>query len=239
VAATFTRNALMYKPATCDRNWDIPLNANADFLDGVSSIGSLLVTPTEVPSASLSVRVTSGSYIKADGTVGTYSGVSSYGLPASSTLALWLTDSAVLSASGTFPTTAHVRLATIVTGLASVQSIVDERIGLQTCCAGQSPPAVGSVGTSTMPTNVPVGPISTVLTIDPASSCLGFFGASPASQTPALAPLVDLTTGNVRNAVSLAGPTYSPAQIDGNFAALTAKVNALIAAMKRHGLMAS
>jgi hypothetical protein len=229
----------MSKPATCDRNWDIPLNANADFLDSMSSIGSLLVTPTEVPSASLNVRVTSGSYIQASGTVGTYSGVSIYGLPASSTQALWLTDSGVLSASGTFPTTPHVRLATVVTGVASVQSIVDDRIGLQSCCAGQSSAAGGSGGVATMPANVPVGPISTVLTIEPASSCLGFFGASPASQTPALAPLVDLTTGNVTNAVSLTGPTYSPAQIDGNFAALTAKVNALIAAMKRHGLMAS
>ena len=239
MAATFTLNALMSKPATCDRYWDIALNSNADFLDGVSSIGCLLVTPTEVPSASLNVRVTAGSYMKADGTVGTYSGASTFSLPASSTQSLWLSDSGVLSVAGAWPTTAHLRLATVVTGAASVQSIVDERIGLQTCCAGQGSSSSGSIVASAMSVSVPAGSAGSVLTIDAASSSLGFFGVSPVSQAPALGPLADLTLANVTNTVSLAGPTYVPAQINGNFAALTAKVNALIAVLKRHGLMAS
>jgi hypothetical protein len=53
MSTSHTTNALLAKPAASDRYWDIPLNANADFLDGISSIGRLLVTPAEVPSASL------------------------------------------------------------------------------------------------------------------------------------------------------------------------------------------
>ena len=114
-ASGFTANAFLFKPATAQRNWDAALNANADILDGMSAIGQLLVTTTEVPSASLNVRVTSGSYVKGDGTVGSYSGVATYALPPSTTTSVWLTDTAVLTTSATFPTTAHLPLAQVVT----------------------------------------------------------------------------------------------------------------------------
>ena len=129
MSTTFTTNALLRKPATTDRYWDVPLNANADFLDGVAAIGRLVATPTETPSASLNVRVTGGSYRKADGTVGAFPGVSSYTLPGSSTATLWLTDSGMLTSSTSFPTSAHVRIATVVTGASTILSILDERTG--------------------------------------------------------------------------------------------------------------
>ena len=75
MASTLTTNAFLLKPATADRFWDIPINANADLLDGVAAIGSLIVTPAEFPSATLNVRVTSGSYIMANGTVGLFQNV--------------------------------------------------------------------------------------------------------------------------------------------------------------------
>ena len=43
-------------------------------LDGMTAIGGLAVTPTEVPSATLNVRVSGGNYIKADGTIGSFAG---------------------------------------------------------------------------------------------------------------------------------------------------------------------
>jgi hypothetical protein len=230
---------LLQKPATADRNWDVPINANADFLDGVSAIGRLVVTPTEVPSATLNVRVTTGSYVKADGTIGVFPGVASYALPASSTTYLWLTDPGALTASSAFPTTAHVRLAHVVTGPTTVQAVVDERVGPKTSGTGLGfVLKSGDTMTGTLSV-VSAGSGSPALVVNPNGPAVGFFGVTPASQAASLAPLVDNSTGTASNAVADVGPTFSQVVIDGNFATLAAKVNALIAAMKLHGLMSS
>lgn len=239
MSTTYTANALLSKPATADRNWDVPINANSDFLDGVSAIGRLLVTPTEVPSATLHVRVTGGPYIAADGTVGSFPGVPSYALPASSTLYLWLTDSGLLSASNAFPATAHVRLAHVVTGASAVQTVVDERLGPRTSGTG-----LGFVLKSGDSVAGPFSVVSAtsggaVLAVSPNVPAIGFFGVAPASPAPAVAPLVDSSTGIASSTVVDVGAAFSQAQLDNNFATLAAKVNALIAALKRHGLMST
>jgi hypothetical protein len=216
VATTLTPNALLQKPATADRNWDVPLNANADFLDGVAAVGRLLVTPAELPSATLNVRVTAGTYAKSDGTVGSFAGISSYALTASTSTALWLTDAGQLSSGADFPAVAHVRLARVVSGAATVLSVSDERVVARTCAG------VGG---------------STTFQVDPVAHTVAFFGATPATQATAIVSLADGTTGTASNTVADVGPTYSQAQLDNNFAALTAKVNALIAALKRYGLL--
>jgi hypothetical protein len=244
VATTLTANALLQKPATADRNWDVPLNANSDFLDGVAAIGRLLVTPTEAPSATLNVRVTAGTYVKSDGSVGTFPGVGSYGLPASASTALWLTDAGVLSASATFPTTFHVRLATVVTGPGSVQSVTDERIGPRTCgtATGAVAPATNPTGPQTVSVSFSVVSPATgvaAFAVDPSGPSVAFFGAAPATQFPTLAPITDATTGVASGSVVDVGPTFSQALIDNNFATLAARVNALTAALKRLGLMAN
>jgi hypothetical protein len=236
---TFTTNALLQKPATADRFWDVPLNANADYLDGLAAVGRLLATPTEIPSASLNVRVTAGTYRKGDGTIGVFPGASSYTLPASSTVVLWLTDTGILNSSISFPTSSHVRVATVVTGATSIQSIFDERIGPQSCGTGlgfvlKSGDAVA--GTFSVVTSVGATP---VFVVNPDVGTLGFFGTTPAPQAPALAPLIDNSTGVATSTMIDVGSSYSQSIIDGNFASLTAKVNALIAALKRHGLMSS
>lgn len=238
MATTFTANALLKKPAAADRNWDVPVNANADFLDGVAAIGLLIVTPTEVPSATLNVRVTAGTYLKADGTAGAFPGVASYGLPASATAYLWLTDAGVLSASSAFPTTAHVRLAHVVTGPSSVLAVVDERVGPRTCGTGLGFVLKGGdVMTGALALASASG--AKTLVVDPVAQAVGFFGAAPAAQAPALAPVVDNSTGAASDTLVDVGPAYSQTQIDANFATLAAKVNALTAALKRHGLMSS
>src|SRR4051794_8313568 len=100
---SYTTNAFLNKPAAADRHWDVPLNANADFLDGISAVGKLLVTSKESPSTTLNVRVTAGTYVKSDGTVGGYAGLPAYGVPASSSLYVWLSDAGVLAAGAAFP----------------------------------------------------------------------------------------------------------------------------------------
>ncbi len=239
MATTYTSNARLQKPATADRNWDVPVNANTDFLDGITAIGSLIVTPAEIPSVTLNVRVSAGSYVKADGTVGAFAGTASYTLPASATTYLWLTDAGVLSSASAFPTTAHVRLAHVVTGPTTVQSIVDERVGSQTAGTGLGfVLKAGDTMTGAL-TIAATGSTTPVLTADPNARTVGFFGVTPAGQAQALAAIVDNTTGTASNTLADVGPSYSQAQIDANFATLAAKVNALAAAMKLYGLMSS
>jgi hypothetical protein len=239
VTTSYTPNALLQKPATADRYWDVPINANADFLDGISAIGCLLVTPTESPSATLNVRVTAGSYMTANGTIGVYPGVGSYTLPASSTTYLWLTDAGVLSASAAFPTTAHVRLAHVVTGPASVQSVLDERVGPRTGGTGLG--FVLKAGDTMTGTLSVVSPTTgtAALVVNPTTSAVGFFGVVPATQATSLVPITDNSNGVASSTIADVGTTYSQSQIDANFATLAAKVNALIAALKRHGLMST
>jgi hypothetical protein len=229
----------LLKPATAQRNWDAAINANSDTLDGMSAIGQLIVTPAELPSATLNIRVTGGSYGKGDGTVGSYAGVTAFALPASLTSCVWLTDSGVLTASPTFPTTAHIRLAQVATDASTVRSVVDTRIGLRTCGAG--------LGFVLKTGDTISGALSIVssttgnaaLTVAPDNSAVGFFGVTPATQAPALIPLTDRSTGSASNTIVDVGPLYSQGTLDSNFASLAAAVNSLIVALKRHGLMSS
>ena len=239
MATSYTHNACLQKPATSDRYWDIPLNANADFLDSLSSIGALIVSPTEIPSATLNVRVSAGSYIKGDGTVASFPGATSYPLGASQSLQLWLTDSGVLSSGTSFPTTAHVRLATVVTGVSSIQSIQDARVVAQS--AGSGLGFVLKSGDTVAGTLSIVSPTTgtTSFIVNPSTLSIGFFGATPATQAASVAPLVDNSTGTAGSSIVDVGPTHSQSTLDNNFATLAAKVNALIATMKRHGLMAN
>lgn len=128
MATSYAPNTKLGKPAVADRNWDQALNANADLLDTLAPIGGLCVTSLEVPSASLNVRVAPGRYQKRDGTVGTFAGTASFALGPSQTSVLYLTDAGVLSTSTGYPTTAHVRLATVVTGAATVTRLSDDRV---------------------------------------------------------------------------------------------------------------
>ena len=239
MSTTFTTNALLQKPATTDRFWDVPLNANADFLDGLAAIGRLVVTAAEIPSTSLHVRVTDGAFRKGDGTIAVFAGNPSFTMSASSTTALWLTDSGVLSTATSFPTSSHVRLATIVTGPNSIVSIRDERVGPQSCGTGlgfvlkTGDAVAGSFSVVTS------NGAASIFVVSPDTASLGFFGTTPTTQSPALAPVVDNSTGAASNTLLDVGATYSQATLDANFASLAAKVNALIAALKRHGLMSS
>ncbi len=239
MATTYTANARLQKPGAADRGWDVPLNANADMIDAMTALGSLAVTTSEFPSSSLNVRVTAGSYALANGTVGNFVGVGSVSVPNNATTCLWLTDGGVVTQGSAFPTTAHVRLAQVVAGAATISAVVDQRIQCATRGSG--------LGFFLKSGDSMSGPLSIVspstgaamLAIDPTARTLGFFGVVPNTQALSLAALIDSTTGTAGTGVTNCGSSFSQATLNNNFATLAAQVNALIAAMKRHGLMSS
>jgi hypothetical protein len=236
---TFTDNVRLQKPAFADRNWHNALNANADLLDRSSALGHLAVATTEEPSTSLRVRLTFGAYVGADGSLKAFAGSSSLALPASSTIAIWLDSSGIPAFGAQFPTTSHCRLATVLTLAGTVSSIVDERVQ----CATASPssgflPTSGGQLTGALSVKNPAD-AQPVLSVDPSSRTLAFFGATPATPAAVLASLIDATTGVAGLTVANVGTTHSQALLNSNFASLVAAVNALVVAMKRHGLMNS
>lgn len=129
MSTTYTQNAKLAKPAVADRNWNLPLNANADALDALAPIGGLCVTTAESPSASLTVQAAAGRFQRTDGSVVAFAGSAATTLPPSKTSALYLTDAGALVISATgYPTTAHVPLATVVTSPTTVVSLTDDRV---------------------------------------------------------------------------------------------------------------
>src|SRR5262245_60777395 len=99
MATTYTSNTKLGKPATGDTGWDDTLDANADQLETMAALAGGCVTPFELPSASLNVRVAALNYLKPDGTIGTYAGTSSYALTASNTNYVYLDSSYALQKS--------------------------------------------------------------------------------------------------------------------------------------------
>jgi hypothetical protein len=183
MATSYAPNTKLGKPAVADRNWDQALNANADRLDALAPIGGLCVTPLEVPSASLNVRVAPGRYQKRDGTVGTFAGAASFTLATSQTSVLYLTDAGVLSVSiSGYPTTAHVRLGTVVTGASSITSMSDDRVVCSVVGTDALPYLPLAGGTLTDGANVGVGTVTGTQIGTSATQKLGFWGASPVAR---------------------------------------------------------
>ena len=162
-----------------------------------------------------------------------------FAVPASSTVYLWLTDAGVLTSGPSFPTTAHLRLAQVVVGPTSVLQVVDERV--QCSVSGTGLGFVLKAGdTMTGPLTVASPATGAPLVVaDPVNQLVGFFGATPASQAPALTTLVSGSPGVASDTLADVGASFSQSVLNNNFASLAAKVDALIATLKRHGLMGS
>ena len=237
MATTYTAKARFQKPGTSDRQWDVPINANVDALDAMTAVGSLAVTTTETPSATLQVQISAGTFIKVDGSVGSFGGSPAFVVPASATVYLWLDGSGALISGSAFPASAHLRLAHVVSGAGSVAQVVDERVQCST--AGSGLGFVLKTG-DTVSGSFTVGTPTPLVVADPVNRLIGFFGAVPATQAPALT-LLDASAngGGTSNSLADVGGSFSQATLNNNFASLAARVDALIVALKRHGLMAS
>lgn len=141
MAITRTSNLKLAKPAPSDRNWGGPLNDNLDRLDAIAALGALAVSPREVPSASLWVKVAPGSYQKADGSIGVYAGVAQDNAANNATTRFWLTDAGVLGKGAAWPSSPHVRLASVTAVDSKITAIVDERVVCRTAKPAPSLPA--------------------------------------------------------------------------------------------------
>src|SRR5271165_4293019 len=130
MANSYTSNVKLAMPAAGDRSWNVPVNGNAQLLDSLAPLGGLAVTTTEIPSASLNVAVAAGTYLKQDLTIGTYGGaVTTVTGSGTNYLYLDLTSSGALTVNTSgFPATAHVRLAVVTAGSATITNITDARV---------------------------------------------------------------------------------------------------------------
>ncbi len=175
---TYTPNIQLAMPASGDRSWNVALNTNSLALDALVPVGALVVTTTEVPSATLDVNVAAGAYLNQDGTIGTFAGIRTQTMTASATsyVFLDLTSAGALTVNSTgFPLTAHVRLAVVVAGATTIASIADVRVAF---------PVLGSFADGinfTFGTNIGTQ-IGTA-----ANQKLAFFGKTPTAQ-PILGP---------------------------------------------------
>ncbi len=181
MSTTYTSNAKIQKPGFADRNWHIALNANSDALDGINAIGDLCVTLTETPSASLNVAVAAGSYLKPDGTLGSYAGSASFALTASNTNYVFLDAAGTLTKNTTgFPTNAaNYPLAVVVVGTSTITSIADARVPFT---AVASPALLLAGGTLADGANVALGTTTGTKIGTATSQKLGFFNATPVVQ---------------------------------------------------------
>jgi hypothetical protein len=185
---TYTSNAKLAKPGVGDRNWNTPLNSNADALDALAPVGHFAVTTHEQPSSSLTVDVAAGKFIDQAGTIQSYAGVSGQAIPTGTTKVLYLdgTASWVLTvAASPYPSTPHVALATVVAGATTITSVTDNRKSM----------VVG--GSMAEGANITFGTSSGSKIGTATSQKLGFWNATPIIQpAAALQSAVTDSTGS-------------------------------------------
>lgn len=182
MATTYTTYAKLSKPALADRNWDVPINANATALDAMAAIGALCVTMAEVPSASLNVAVAAGTFVDSTGAFVTYAGTASQAITTGTTKYLYLTDGGTLTVASAWPaaTVAQVRLAVVVAGASTITSITDARIPWSAINTGTYLPLAG--GTMGEAANVALGTTTGSKIGTSAAQKLGFWNATPVIQ---------------------------------------------------------
>jgi hypothetical protein len=169
---SYTSNVKLAMPAIGDTGWSVPVNGNCTTLDGLTPIGGLAVTTTEIPSATLHLAVAAGSYIMQSGAIGSFPGSASQPITANSTQVLYLdlTNSGALTVGANYPATPHVRLATVAAGASTITSLTDNR------------QCFNVVGSWADGVNITVGTATGTQIGTASNQKLGFFGIIPTTQ---------------------------------------------------------
>jgi hypothetical protein len=204
----------MAMPAAGDRTWNVPVNANAQLLDAINAIGDLAVTTTEVPSASLNIKVATGIFASQANALTTYAGALSTAMTASTTNYIYLTNAGALTVNTTgFPSnpTLYVPLATVLAGPTTIVSITDQRCCFNVVGNGYLPLSGGTLQDGA---NIALGSTTGTQIGTSTSQKLAFFGKTPTTQ-PAMG-------------AATAGATYTSAE--------QAMLNAVYAAVRALGL---
>ncbi len=190
--STYTVNVGLAIPALNEPAWNATLDANRAMLDALGSVGPLCVDVAQHPSTTLNVRVAAGSYQKADGTLASYAGTSSFGCTASQTNSVYLTDAGVLTKATTgFPAGNIVRLAVVIAGSTTVTSVADARVPWQSFgAAGSYLPLAGGHLTGAL--TVDAGGLTVTL----GGLTVSAGGITLAAGNVALSDAVNLTAGS-------------------------------------------
>jgi hypothetical protein len=169
MSTSYSANLKLGKPAIADTGWGPVITGDLDSLDALAPVGSLAVSTHEQPSTTLHVDIAAGSFVKQDGSIGTYAGVSNQAIGTGLTRVLYLdgASSWTLTVAAAYPSTPHIRLATVVAGATTIMSVTDDR---------QCFPVAGSIADGTVLT---LGTTTGLKIGGGASEKLGFFGKTP------------------------------------------------------------
>lgn len=183
MATTYTTRAKFAKPGPADREWNVPLNANADAIDALAPVGGLCVTPAECPSTSLRLHAAPGRFQRDDGNVGVFGGSMSIAIPPDTTSYIYLTNlgDLIVSASG-FPSTSHVPLAIAITDASCVVSVTDLRVVCNTVGSDSRPFLTPAGGTMNDGASLAAGASSGLKIGTSATQKLGFWNAPPVTR---------------------------------------------------------
>lgn len=236
---TVSQAGLYIIPQDTPEGWVTYVNANWNTISFISSVGGLAVQPRDLDvnlqSNSLYIKVSAGDYGQSTGPIASFAGSAGQAVPASATTCVWLTDAGVLTTGAAFPATVHVRLARVTTDATRITAITDARVST---AARGTPGAYALRAGDTFTGTVIVSAGTATFTVNPTAGTVGFFGNPGATQAATVAVLVDASTGVAGNNIPDVGAAYNQATLNNIHASMTAKVNALIAAIKRQGLMA-
>lgn len=235
-----------------DKNWTVQLAEIVAILDAIL-IGGLYVVPAEAlvtpgaVSASLNIGVTPGAYRKSDGTVIDYAGSSSFGLTASTTNYVFLSDTGTLTANTTgWPASFHVRLAEVLAGTSTLTTITPFR--LSGVSAGVNNNTVylalagGTFSDGSGVVTVGTGTTNGTMIGATAADKIGFNGKTPIAQPSgaAQAALTNSTGGTATTTLNAVGATNASdvsGTINNNFASLWTLLDAIRTALVNRGHM--
>lgn len=208
--STLTANLKLVKPDLNEQGWGDMANANFDAIDAVTPVASLFVSPNA--GAPLAIDVAAGSYERQDGTIGAYAGVAASPVPASTVTHVWLSSAGSLATGTVWPSTALIRLATVVAGATSITGIVDERSPYRVAGNGTAPWLLKTGGVMDDGAAIEAGTATGLKVGASGSQKLGFWGAAPVARPG------PYTSGYAPSSRSMAG--YTPASLPPTFSGL-------------------
>jgi len=160
----YTTKLGLIKPMTTSRNWDVPMNSNADAIDALTPVSDLAVTLAEFPSASLNVVVAAGKFRASDLTSVTYAGATQ-AITTATTKYLYLTNAGTLTVGAAWPTSGfYLPLAIVVAGATTITSITDARLPFHVISGGATSGTATLVGGTVTVSTAAVAAGSKILT---------------------------------------------------------------------------
>jgi hypothetical protein len=196
----FTANLNLDQIAAGDTTYVAKWAATLALLDALNALGALAVAAKEVPSTTLNVKVSSGSFRKGDGSIVSYAGTASQACTTATTNYVFLNDAGTLVVNTTgFPANC-VRLAIVTAGATTITSIVDARV----------PWSLAGVGTPTIAAGAGAGtgPTVTIAGNDRAGRVSVLTGTAPSASAVVATVTFGAALGSAPKAVLLtpAGP---------------------------------